>query len=295
MEEHLSGFIAIIGPPNVGKSTLMNRLLGTKVSIVSPRPQTTRNRILGVVHGRGFQMVFLDTPGIHKTLTPLHRSMVASAQATFSEVDTILVMIEMSRPDDPDIGPILRTLKETGRPAVLAINKIDKGKKETALPVIEVYSQRYPFEAVVPISALTGDGVESLVDELVKGLRPGPPFFPPDMHTDQTEAFLFSEIIREKIFLHTKREIPYSTAVTIDHIEEREEKGLVAVAGKIHVETESQKKILIGRGGAMIKAIGRSSRKEIERILGTRVFLDLLVRVEKNWSRDPRALRRLGY
>jgi len=291
----LSGFVAIVGPPNVGKSTLLNRLLGTKVAIVSPKPQTTRNRILGIYHGEGYQMVFMDTPGIHKTRTPLHESMVASAQAACQEVDIIAVMIEMPYPEDPEISIIIRTLKKVRKPSLLIINKIDLGPKEAVLPIIDTYRRRYSFESFLPVSALKGDGLEGLLEELKSLLKPGPVFFPEEMKTDQSESFLISEVIREKIYLHTKRELPYACAVAIDSVEEDPEKNLLAITAKIHVETESQKKIVIGRGGGMIKAIGRSSRLDLERVFGARVFLDLLVRIEKKWSKDPRALRRLGY
>jgi GTP-binding protein Era len=291
----LSGFVAIVGPPNVGKSTLLNRLLGTKVAIVSPKPQTTRNRILGIYHGEGYQMVFMDTPGIHKTRTPLHESMVASAQAACQEVDIIAVMIEMPHPEDPEISIIIRTLKKVRKPSLLIINKIDLGPKEAVLPIIDTYRRRYSFESFLPVSALKGDGLEGLLEELKSLLKPGPVFFPEEMKTDQSESFLISEVIREKIYLHTKRELPYACAVAVDSVEEDPEKNLLAIRAKIHVETESQKKIVIGRGGGMIKAIGRSSRLDLERVFGARVFLDLLVRIEKKWSKDPRALRRLGY
>jgi GTP-binding protein Era len=295
VDDYLSGFIAITGPPNVGKSTLLNRLLDKKVAIISPKPQTTRNRILGIYHGDGYQMVFMDTPGIHKTKTPLHRSMVASATAAISEVDIVVVMIEMHHPDDPDISLILSDLKKTKKPTLLVINKIDKGSKDMLLPVMDEYGKLLPLEAIVPISALKGDGVERLLEELRSRLRPGPSFFPADMQTDQSETFLVSEIIREKIYSHTSKELPYSSAVNVSDMEEVMEKNLLSISATIHVESDSQKAILIGRKGRMIKAIGQSSRLELENIFGSHIFLDLRVRVEKNWSKEPRALRRLGY
>ncbi len=290
-----SGFIGIIGPPNVGKSTLLNRIIGTKVAIVSPKPQTTRNRITAIYHGDGFQIVFLDTPGIHKTRTILHKSMVRSALAAFGEVDILLLMIEMSRPDDLKMSPIVAGLREFKKPCILAINKIDMDSIEQVLPIIADCSQLYPFDSIIPISALTGDGVDTLLEELISRLPPGPRFFPIDMKTDQSESFLVSEIIREKIYLHTKKELPYSSAVTVDGMQEISDKKLLSISARIHVETGSQKKILIGHKGNMIKAIGSSARLELEKIFGIRIYLDLIVRVEKKWSRDTRALRRLGY
>lgn len=291
----LSGFVALVGPPNVGKSTLLNRILGSKVSIVTPKPQTTRNRIIGILHGDGFQMVFVDTPGIHKTETPLHKSMVSSAQAVFKEVDITAVMIEMPRPDPPELPMILNHLKRSKRPSVLVINKIDKGPRQNLLPIIDKLRTLHPFKAIIPVSALKGENLDRLLEELTAMLLPGPAFFDPDTSSDQSEAFLVSEIIREKIYLHTRQELPYSAAVTVPHMEEVKGKKLLSISARIHVETESQKGILIGKGGIMVKVIGREARKELEELFGIQVYLDLVVRVDKNWSRDPRALRRLGY
>ena len=291
----LSGFIAITGPPNVGKSTLLNRILGTKVAIVSPKPQTTRNRILGIYHGDGCQMVFIDTPGIHRTRTALHKSMVQSALSAFHEVDILLVMIEMGRADSPESLSVIRGLKGIRKPCLLIINKIDKGEKQQILPIMDFYRRKYDFDAILPVSALRGDGITTLMDTLRSRLRPGPAFFPREMSTDQTESFLVSEIIREKIYFHVKQELPYSSAVTVEHLEEDPDRDLLFIRARIHVETDSQKAIMIGRGGRMIRAIGRSARKELEKRFAVKIYLDLTVRVEKNWSRDTRALRRLGY
>lgn len=291
----LSGFISIVGPPNVGKSTLLNRILGTKVAIVSPKPQTTRNRIVGVLHGEGYQMIFVDTPGIHPARTPLHKSMVASALSTFAEVDIVLVLTEVALSNPPQEEDIFTALRGLEKPCLLAINKIDRGAKEALLPLMDSYRKRYPFEGIFPISALTGDGVHILLEDLRSRLRPGPRFFPEGMRTDQTETFLVAEIVREKIYFFLKEEIPYSCAVTVEGFREDTARPLLSIAATIHVESESQKKICIGRKGAMIRAIGAATRPELERMFDTKVFLDLFVKVDRNWSRDARALRRLGY
>jgi GTP-binding protein Era len=291
----LSGFIAIVGPPNVGKSTLLNRILGKKIAIVSPKPQTTRNRITGIYHEEDCQMVFMDTPGIHRTQTALHKSMVNSAQSAFKEVDILVLMIEMFHPQAPELPMILSSIRKSKKPSVLVINKIDKGPKETLLPIIDTYREARSFRSIIPVSALTGDGVESLLRELKSMLREGPAFFPADVHTDQSESFLVSEMIREKIFLYTRQELPYSSAVSVEHLEELSKKNLVSISARIHVESESQKGILIGQGGKMIKKIGQAAREDLENFFGNRVFVELLVRVDKNWSKDPRTLRRLGY
>ncbi len=290
-----SGFAAIIGAPNVGKSTLLNRILGEKLAIVSPKPQTTRNRIIGVYHGDNFQIAFMDTPGIHKTKTVLHKSMVASAIEAVSEVDLILFVIDITYPFDEEAVEILKQQKNRKIPTVLVINKIDRTSREKILPVIQNYSESYPFESIVPVSALTGDGVSSLLNELKKHLPPGPEYFPGDMMTDQPDSFLAAEIIREKIYLNTKREIPYSSAVTVTSMEENPQKKLLSIYAKIHVETDSQKRIIIGKGGSMIKKIGETSRAELEKLFGTHIYLDLQAKVDKNWSTDTKALNKLGY
>lgn len=291
----LSGFIAILGSPNVGKSTLLNRILGTKIAIVSPKPQTTRNRILGIHHGDGFQMVFMDTPGIHRTRTLLHKSMVNSARSALQEVDILLLMVDLLHPDDPEIAFLVRAMRRARKPAFLAINKIDRGSKVDILPVMGKFGDEQLFEAIVPISALKGEGVPELLQAVRTKLKPGPPFFPPDMTTDQPDTFLISEIIREKIYLFCRRELPYSSAVTVERTEEIPEKDLLRIFATVHVEMQSQKGILVGRRGNMVKKIGVAARTELERRFGVQVYLKLAIRVDKNWSRDTKALRRLGY
>lgn len=292
----LSGFIAIVGPPNVGKSTLLNEFLGQKIAITSPKPQTTRNRIMGVYNEDDCQMVFIDTPGIHPTRSLLHKSMVGSAKASLGEVDIVLLVVgleEAAHSDDLKI--ILGALRRAGKPAVLAINKIDVIKKERLLPLIESYSKLHCFESIVPISALYGDGVETLRAELKKRLPPGPRFFPPEMRTDKSEEFLIAEIIREKIYHVTREELPYSSAVVVERLEEDREKNLLTIMAVIYVEKASQKGMIIGKNGSMIKRIGRDARIEIEGIFSLKVYLELFVKVQKKWSSDTRSLRRLGY
>ncbi len=294
-KDFLSGFVAIVGPPNVGKSTLLNRILGTKVSIVSPKPQTTRNRLTGIYHGSGYQMAFMDTPGIHSTKTLLHRSMVSSAIESISEVDIIMVVTEIYRPYD-EISTILATIKNMPkRPVILALNKTDTASKDKILKTLDHYGRESAFDSIIPVSALKGDGMDILMEELRKRLKPGPEFFPGDMITDQPETFLVAEIIREKIYLHTRDELPYSAAVTVEQMQEADDRDLLRISAVIHVETQSQKAIIVGHGGAKIKEIGTAARLDLEKFFGIKVFLDLYARVEKNWSRDTRALRRLGY
>jgi GTP-binding protein Era len=291
----LFGFIAIVGPPNAGKSTLLNRIMGEKVAITSPKPQTTRNCILGIYNGKSCQIVFLDTPGIHKAITPLHNSMVSSARGALSRVDIVVFVIDISRPYDPQILPILKDIKGSGKPVILLVNKIDIRPKRDILAVLDHYARQYSFDEMIPVSSLRGDGVDILLDILIKRVKPGPQLFPEDMTTDQSESFLISEVIREKVYMNTGREIPYSSAVTVENMREVPEKGLLYISAIIHVESGSQKAIMIGNKGRKIKKIGEDSRFELEGMFGSRVYLELFVRVDKDWSRDTRALRRLGY
>lgn len=304
-----SGFIAIIGRPNVGKSTLLNRILGEKIAIVSRRPQTTRNRVLGVKHIVGGQIVFIDTPGIHKGGGLLNEYMVREALSAIKDVDSILCIVEASQSVEESLKResfIIENLKERSVPVVLAINKVDTVGREVLLPLIRSYSELYPFKDIVPISAVTGEGVDNLLGLLGGALPEGPEFFPGDIVTDQPERFIAAEIIREKVFTFTNQEIPYSVAVTVERFEESGEGeggegeegdrgSLISIGAVVNVERDSQKGIVIGKGGAMLKRIGSSARMELEGILGCKVFLELFVRVEKGWTKNPKKLKRLGY
>ncbi len=293
-ESFKAGFAAIIGRPNVGKSTLLNSVLGEKIAIISDKPQTTRNRILGIKNYPQGQIIFLDTPGIHRSKSRLNQSMVKVALETYNEVDLICFLIEANDPHHEENELVLETLAKVQKPVFLVINKIDLVSKEEILPVMEVYSRKRPFQQIIPLSALKGEGVEILLDEIVAVLPEGPALFPDDMITDLPERFLAGELIREKIFQRTRQEVPYATAVVVEEFKEKEEKNLVVIKAVILVERESQKGILIGEKGRMLKEIGSQARKEVEALLGAKVFLELWVKVDKDWSEDPRALRRLG-
>lgn len=289
-----SGFVAIVGAPNAGKSTLLNRILREKISITSKKPQTTRNRILGVMHEPGFQMIFIDTPGVHKTKQPFNTRIVEEALTAIGDVDILLMLMDVSQPDPESEKFLVNKLKEQRRPVILALNKIDLLKKDALLSKIGGLSEIFHFEAIIPISAKHGDQVDVLIRKLSEHLPEGPPFFPEDTLTDLPERFIVAEMIREKVFRLTGQEIPYSTAVTIDAFT-RKSNRLVKIEATIHVERNSQKGIIIGKKGAKLKKIGEDARYEIERMVDSKVFLKLFVRVEKNWSTDTKAMRRLGY
>ncbi|MBI5593668.1 MAG: GTPase Era [Deltaproteobacteria bacterium] len=291
-----TGFIGIVGPPNVGKSTLLNRMIGQKISITSKKPQTTRNRIQGIVNRPGCQLVFIDTPGIHTARSPLNTRIVETALSVMGDVDVLLLVVDASDAD-PESEAMLKTaLQNQNRPVILALNKIDLIARPSLLSMIADWSAIYPFKAVVPVSAETGEQVDALLQALSETLPEGPAFFPEENLTDLSVRFLAGEIIREKVFRQTGQEIPYSVAVTIDLFKEDEKKAdLTRIHATIHVERDSQKGILIGKQGSKLGRIGEDSRKEIERMLGKRVFLKLYVRVEKNWSKDSRFLSKFGY
>ncbi len=294
-----SGLVAIVGPPNAGKSTLMNNLLGQKISIVTPKPQTTRNRIAGIVNGEEHQIVFLDTPGLHKSREPLNIEMVKVAMESLTEVDAVLFLIDVSLPlpeklEKKKQAEFRSYMEQVESPAIMVLNKIDLIDRKNILPLIEKYSNLFPFEAVVPLSALTGDGTENLLDEIISLLPMGPRYFPEDIPTDASERFLCGEIIREKVFLLTGQEIPYSTAVIVDSFKENKVKKLITIHASIVLEKKSQKGIIIGKGGKKLGAIGSAARKDIELLLGEKVLLKLWVKVKKNWSRDEQFLKELG-
>jgi GTPase len=290
-----SGFISILGRPNVGKSTLFNCLLGDKMAIVAEKPQTTRNRILGIKNVEGGQLIFLDTPGIHQGRSELNQRMVRTAIASGRDADVLLFLIEATAPLIEKDQRMIESLRGSNGVPFLVINKIDLVKRQNLLPIMDQYQRLHPFKEILPISAITGEGIDILIVEILKVLPESPPYFPEDVVTDQTERFWVSEIIREKVIHQCYQEIPYSTAVTIEEFKEHPEKNLVVIKATIHIERDSQKRILIGKGGQKLKKIGEVARKEVEALLGTRVFLELWVNVEKNWTQDPRALNRLGY
>ena len=301
MDERLrSGMVAIVGPPNAGKSTLMNHLLGQKISIVTPKPQTTRNRILGVVNGDDYQIVLLDTPGLHKAREPLNREMVRIAMDSLNDVDVILYMIDVSLPLPEKIEKeknreMMEQMEGVAAPVILILNKVDLLEKERLLPMIKRYAELYPFYTVLPLSALTGEGTEGVVGELLTILPLGPRYFPEDIPTDASERFLVAEIVREKVFLLTGQEIPYSSAVTIESFKEDPKKQMTTIHATIVLERSSQKGIVIGKGGKKLKSIGIAARKDIEKMLGQKVLLKLWVKVRKNWSKDGRFLKELGF
>ncbi len=290
-----SGFIGIIGRPNVGKSTLLNDIIGEKIAITTHKPQTTRNKIMGIKNLDDGQLIFLDTPGIHKASTPLNQWMVATAMNTFRSADIILLIVEAAEGVHRDDRMIIDSLKNIRLPIILAINKIDMVQKTTLLPVMDQFQQLFSFTDIIPISALKGDGVPILVERIRELLPEGPRYFPEDMMTDRTERFIAAEIIREKITLLTHQEIPYATAVVVDAFKEDEGKNMIHIQATINVGKDSQKGIIIGKKGSMLKEIGKRSRLDMEKFFAARIYLELFVRVSKDWTHDPKMLREFGY
>jgi len=290
-----SGFVTIIGRPNVGKSTIMNRLIGEKLSIVSSKPQTTRNKIQTILTKDDYQIVFMDTPGIHKPKHRLGEYMVKVAQDTLNDVDVVLFMTS----PDGEIGSgdkyIIEELRGTKTPVMLVINKIDQVDKETLIKSINSFDSEYQFAEIVPVSALTGENVDRLLNLLVGHLPEGPRFFPDDMMTDQAERFLIAEIVREKALNLLEQEVPHGIAVEVISMKEQEGSSIVNIDVAIYCEKESHKGIIIGKSGQMLKKIGTYARVDMEKLLGTKVFLQLWVKVKKDWRDDPFTLKGFGY
>lgn len=295
MDAFRSGFVAIIGAPNVGKSTLLNKILGQKISITSNKPQTTRNRIVGVHNFTAGQAVFIDTPGIHRARGRLNRFMVEQAVRACANIDMILFLVDAEKKSTLHEDDIFALVEKSRATVYLVINKIDQVDPPELLGKISRYSERFHFDEIIPISARTGDGVPRLLALVENGLPGGPRYYPEDMVTDQPERFVVAELVREKIMRRTEKEIPYAVAVQVEAFTEKPEKNLVLIQALIHVERTSHKGIIVGKGGRMIKLLGQEARRDIEQLLGTRVFLELFVRVDKDWSRSERMLRELGY
>ena len=288
-----SGFIAIIGRPNAGKSTLVNTLVGRKVAIVSPRPQTTRNRIQGIVNRDDAQIVLIDTPGIHKPDSVLSRQMMDEVQQSLEGVDVVSLIVDATADFGAGDRFAIEWLKRFRGPVFLLLNKIDTIRKDLLLPLIERYRQAFDFAEIFPISALTGQGCPDLVNGWLARLPEAPPYFPQDQFTDQPERFLAAEIVREKAILATRDEVPHAVAVLVDSFEETAE--LIKIRATIYVEREGQKGILIGKGGESIKKIGTQARKELESILGSHIFLELFVKVQANWRQNSALVRQLDW
>lgn len=293
-EHFKSGFVAVVGRPNVGKSTLINALIGDKIVIVSDKAQTTRNRIICVYTDQEKQIVFMDTPGIHKPKHKLGEFMVTAAVDSLKEVEAVLFLVAANEKRGPGDNFIIEQLQKVKVPVYLCINKIDTLTKEDLLKVIVSYQDAYPFAGVIPISALEKENLDVLLDELTSTLPEGPQYFPEDMITDQPERLLISDMIREKILLTTRDEVPHSIAVEVEEMKTRDD-GTTYIRATIFVERDSQKGIIIGNKGAMLKQLGAQSRLDIQRLLGTKVYLDLWVKVKKDWRNKSGMLSELGY
>jgi GTP-binding protein Era len=288
-----AGFVAIIGRPNAGKSTLLNRYVGQKVAIVTSKPQTTRNRIQGIVTRPQGQIVFIDTPGLHEAHTVLNRQMMREVAAALEGIDVLLMMVDASATQPHADQMLLDKAKRFEGKAILALNKTDRVPKPKLLPLLEAFSKAFPFAALVPISALKGNGCEELLEEIFKQLPEGVPFFPEDQITDQPERFLASEIVREKAIQLTYHEVPHALRVMIDKFEETPK--ILRIEATLNVERDSQKKILIGKKGEMLKKVGTEARKELETLLGTKIYLGLFVKVAPGWRDNPQQVRELDW
>lgn len=293
-ETYKSGFVALVGRPNVGKSTLLNYIVGEKIAIMSDKPQTTRNKIQGIYTSETAQLIFIDTPGIHKPKHQLGDFMVRAALSTFREVDLILFVVDVNEPYGQGEKFILEKLKETNTPVFLVLNKIDRIHPEQLLEKISAYRELYQFAEIIPVSALNGNNVTTLMEQIIRYMDEGPQYYPADEITDHPERFIVSEFIREKIIHLTEEEVPHSIAVVIEEMKERKG-GMVYISALVLVERQSQKGIIIGKQGNMLKEIGKRARKDIEALLGSNVYLDLFVKVDKNWRNNRRQLSEYGY
>jgi len=291
--KHKSGFVAVVGRPNVGKSTLINTLIGQKIAIMSDKPQTTRNRIMCILTKPDVQMVFLDTPGIHKPHTKLEENMERAAENTLKDVDAILFLVDASQRLGPGDKFIIEHLKHTKQPVILVINKLDLIEREQVLPIISSYTKLYDFAAVVPISALNETNTDNLVAEITKYMPAGPQYYPDDMVTDQPERLIVAELVREKVLQLTRDEVPHAVAVDVDEMTTRP-KGDVYIRATIYVERDSQKRIVIGNKGSMLREIGQLARQDIEQLLAAKVYLDLWVKVKKDWRNSAGMLHAFG-
>ncbi len=287
------GYVAVVGPPNVGKSTLINRLVGSKLSIVSPRPQTTRSIVRGILTTEQSQIIFLDTAGMHRPRDGLGSYMVASTQKTYLEADLVYLLVDSTRPGDRERAAV-EDIRQAAKKTFLLINKIDLVNRETLLPLIDEYSGHMDFDEIIPVSARDGENTDRLLECTCRQLPEAPPLYPPDILSDQIERDFIGEFIREQIYHHTRDEIPYSTAVVVEDMTERPNGGAY-IQARMYVEKESQKGIIIGRRGEMIKKIGAAARADIESFLGSSVYIDLQVKVEKKWRDRQKSLKKLGY
>ena len=294
-QAYKSGFVSIIGRPNVGKSTFINRVIGQKIAIMSDKPQTTRNKIQGVYTTNQSQTIFIDTPGIHKPKHKLGDFMMKVAQNTLKEVDLVLFMINAEEGYGRGDEFIIERLKQTNTPVFLIINKIDQIHPDELLPLIEQYKKLYPFKEIVPISALQGNNIDTLLQQIEDLLPEGPQYYPEDQVTDHPERFIITELIREKVLHLTREEIPHSIAVVMDTLERRENNAAIYVGATIIVERNSQKGIVIGKQGSMLKEVGKRARVDIEALLGSKVFLELWVKVQKDWRNKASQLRDYGF
>jgi len=292
---HRAGYVAILGRPNVGKSTLLNALVGTKVSVVTPKPQTTRNRIIGIrtLPDRA-QIVFLDTPGIHEARSLINRRMVETARQALAEADVVLVLVDAAAAVTPGDRALAGTLAPLAATSIVVVNKADRVSRPALLPIMAAMGELLPGREIIPASALTGDNVETVLGRVVAALPAGEPFYQAEEYTTATERFLVQELVREQLFRQTDEEVPYGTAVLVEEFTEKPERNVLVLRATILVDRPSQKPIVIGAGGQRLREIGRRARLEMEALFGRRVFLELFVKVEPGWSKNPRRLAELG-